>query len=327
MVVRRHGGPDVLRVEASQPPTVGAGQVLVKVEAAGVAYADVLMRRGMYPETPALPFVPGYDVVGRVVAGPLPAGSRAAALTVTGGYATHVLVPAKAAVPVPENVDPAQAVALVLNYVTAHQMLYRVARVRAGETVLVLGAAGGVGQALLELAALTGVRAIGTASGSRTSLVEDRGAIAVDRTSGDVVTEVHRLAPGGVAAVFDAVGGPQLARSRQMAAANGTVISFGFSFAVEQQLSRRVALARHVASIARANLTPGPKVRLYAIAGKRAWANKHPTDFHQDLTALLQLLADGKLNPQVTTMPLAEASKAHELLESGAVSGKLVLQP
>ncbi|MGB9012519.1 MAG: alcohol dehydrogenase catalytic domain-containing protein [Aeromicrobium sp.] len=181
VVVRSHGGPDVLGVEPSPLPIVRSGEVLVEIEAAGVAYADVLMRRGIYPESPALPFTPGYDVVGRVVAGPLPAGLRVAALTVTGGYATHVLVRADEAVPVPDGVEPAQAVALVLNYVTAHQMLHRVARVRAGETVLVLGAAGGVGQALLELAAVAGIRAIGTASGSRTSLLQARGALAIDR--------------------------------------------------------------------------------------------------------------------------------------------------
>ena len=147
VVVARHGEAEVLQV---RPMDVvpGPGQLLVRVEAAGVAMADVQMRAGTYPEPPALPFTPGYDVTGRIEAvGPgvdgFAPGDRVAALTVTGGYATHALAPASHAVAVPYGLDPVAVAALVLNWVTAAQMLRRVAAVHAGETVLVHGAAGG----------------------------------------------------------------------------------------------------------------------------------------------------------------------------------------
>jgi NADPH:quinone reductase-like Zn-dependent oxidoreductase len=332
VVVARHGGPDVLALQSQPVPQPAAGQVLIEVEAAGVAYADVLMRRGIYPETPPLPFTPGYDVVGRVVsagrgADGLQPGARVAALTVTGGYSTHALTPAALTVSVPEDVPAAELTALVLNYVTAYQLLHRVAKVPTGASVVVLGAAGGVGTALLELAQLAGVSAIGTASGDRVSAVAGRGAIAIDRTSTDVEARVEELAPGGVAAVFDPVGGPHLRASWRMAARDGTIASYGISFAVDQGRGRLSALVRHGTAIGLNAVTPGARTKVYVIAGRRGSATRRPEQFRADLSLLAGLLQDGRLSPEVTTMPLADAARAHETLEAGQVTGKLVLVP
>lgn len=326
VLVEGFGSPDVLRPQPRTIPTPAAQQLLVEVEAAGVAYADVLMRRGVYPERPPLPFVPGYDVVGRVLeVGPgvedIAVGSRVAALTVTGGYSTHALASSAFTVPVPEHLPAAEVSALVLNYVTGQQMLHRIAGVTKGETILVHGAAGGVGTALLELANHSGITAIGSASGARTSAVASRGATPLDRREVDVITETLRLSPGGVRATFDAVGGPHLAQSRRATASTGTVVSYGVSFAVEKELRRTQALIRHAAALARSRLTPGPRVRLYVIAGKRGYATRHPDHFRQDLTTLIKLLTGGSVSRGVTVMPLAKAAEAHQALEAGDVTG------
>jgi len=329
--VERHGGPDVLVLRSVDVAAPTTGEVLVEVETAGVAYADVLMRRGVYPETPPLAFTPGYDVVGRVLAtGPgvehVEVGDRVASLTVTGGYSTHALAQAALTVPVADHLVAAEVSALVLNYVTAAQMLERVARVPGGGSILVHGAAGGVGTALLELAEHHGITAIGSASGSRTEAVTARGGIPLDRRQVDVVDETLRLVPDGVTATFDAVGGPHLRHSRRATARGGTVVSYGLSFAVEEGLGRRRALARHVAAVVRTRVTPGPAARLYVIAGKRGYATRHPEQFRADLARLAGLLETGVVSPDVTVLPLAQAGDAHRALEAGTVTGKLVLR-
>lgn len=330
IVLRAHGEPDQLGCEEVPMPSPGPRQVLVEVEAAGVAYADVLMRRGVYPETPRLPFTPGYDVVGRVAAvgsdvRDVPIGTRVAALTVTGGYSTHALASADLVVLVPDDLPGEDVAALVLNYVTAYQVLHRIAKLPRSASILIHGAAGGVGTALLELAAAHGVLSYGSASGGRTAAVTERGGIAIDRSTHDVTAEVLRRQPAGVTATFDPVGGPHLRSSRRATARHGTVVSYGLSFAVDEQLTRRQGLRKHIASLAAASLTPGPRMRLYVIAGRRGYATRRPETFRQDLSALIDLLQQKKIRPQTVTLPLAEAGRAHSMLETGAVTGKLVL--
>lgn len=161
--------PDGLRLQTSPVPAPGAGQVVIRMEATGVSFAEQQMRRGRYYDQPPFPFVPGYDLVGTVAAVGFGAdtgllGQRVAALTKVGGWASHVVVDAADAVPVPAGLDPAAAETVVVNGITAWQMLHRKAQVKSGQTILVHGANGGVGSTLAQLGRLAGVRVIGTAA-------------------------------------------------------------------------------------------------------------------------------------------------------------------
>ena len=332
IVVTRHGDAAVLEVRPMDVVAPGPGQLLVRTEAAGVAMADVQMRAGTYPEPPGLPFTPGYDVTGRVeavgpgVAGFAP-GDRVAALTVTGGYATHVLAPASHAVAVPDDVDPVVVAALVLNWVTAAQMLRRVAAVQAGDTVLVHGAAGGVGTALTELGTRWGVTVLGVASGRRTEVVAAAGGIPIDRRTDDPVDAARKRCPDGVRATFDGIGGPHLTGSRRATSRHGVVVSYGVTFSLERGLGRRAGLARHAAAVAAASLTRGPRVKIYVIAGRRGHATRHPEQFREDLAELVAMLAAGDIHPRAEALPLGDAAEAQRRLESGTVDGKLVVVP
>jgi NADPH:quinone reductase len=318
IVLEQAGGPERLIVCQGPVPAPGPSEVLVRVEAAGVAFNDVTTRQGRNPGP--LPRVLGFDVVGRVAAigsavTGLELGQRVAALVGTGGYSTHVLVDAERAVPVPGEIDAAEIDALVLNYATAWQMLHRVAQVQRGQSILVLGAAGGVGSAILELALLAGIEVYGTASPARREAVETAG--------GNWIADVAGI-PGQVDAVFDPVGGPSLRNSRRVTRAGGIVVSYGFSFTVAAGHSKWGGLARTVAALVAAKVTPGPKVRTYRVEDS---ARKDPAAYREDMTRLVNLLAEGRVRPAVTRLPLTEAAEAHRRLEARQVIGKLVLEP
>ncbi|MEU8235563.1 zinc-binding dehydrogenase [Actinoplanes sp. NPDC048967] len=312
------GGPEVLRVEAMSVPAPGPGQILITMEAAGVAFHDVTTRRGLTPG--ALPEVPGFDVVGhvaRVGAGvtELTVGQRVGALVGDGGYATHVLAPALRAAPLPEG-HPAEVLdALVLNYLTAWQMFHRVARPAPGQSVLVLGAAGGVGSALSQLARTAGVEVYGTSSPARRARVEAVGATWVADAA---------AVPAPVAATFDPVGGPSLARSRRATSRSGVVVSYGFSFATGAGYSKAGALTRTAGALLRAKLSPGARLVVHTVLGA---VDKDPAGFRADIAALVEQLDAGTLRPDVTTLPLDRAAEAHRRLENREVDGKLVLVP
>lgn len=161
--------PDGLIVQQRTIPVPGAGQALVQMLATGVSFGEQGMRRGRYPGQPKFPFVLGYDLVGVVTAvGPgvdtTLVGQRVAAVVKTGGWTTHAVLDARILVPIPDAVDPAEAETVVLNGDAAWQMLHRKAKVRSGQTILVHGAGGGVGNTLAQLAGQAGIRVIGTAS-------------------------------------------------------------------------------------------------------------------------------------------------------------------
>ena len=219
------GAAESLQVRTRALPAPGPHQAIVRVEATGVSFAEQQMRRGKYYDQPPFPFVPGYDLVGiveRSGPGGGPAiGQRVAALTKVGGWADRVLLDTADLVPVPSGVDPVDAETVVVNGITAWRMLHRSARVRGGDTIVVLGAAGGVGSTLVQLARHAGIRVIGTAGPTQQDRLRELGAIPVDYQAEDVLARVRELAPSGVAAVFDHVGGPGIRDSWRMLARGG----------------------------------------------------------------------------------------------------------
>ncbi len=223
-----------LVVRERRMPALSADEVLIAMEATGVSYAEVQMLRGRYPGQPAFPFVPGYDVVGRVVAvGPSVdrslEGKRVATITETGSWSEHVVRRAHELVVVPPKpgLDPAEVETLVVNGVTAYKMLNRTAKVRPGQTIVVHGAGGGVGTLLVQLARLAGVNVIGTCRPAQREAVEALGATFVDYTRKQVPDDVRALAPDGVDAVFDHVGGDSFRTSYAMLRPEGILVAYG----------------------------------------------------------------------------------------------------
>jgi len=325
VVITRKGGPEALAVVDTPAPEPRRGQVRITVAVAGVAFGDVVRRRGLL--APRHPFTPGYDVAGTVdAAGPAVdaslVGARVAALLPgpgLGGYAEHVCVAAERLVPIPDGIDFADAISLGLNYVTAYQLLHRVVRLRPGQRVLVHGAAGGVGTALLDLGRRLELEMYGTASAGKHELLRARGAIPIDYRRCDFVDRIAEL--GGVDAVFDPIGGAHLLRSYRTLRRGGTLVSFG----VSGDLSRgwRGVLAG-LGIFASLKLRPDRRrVRLYAITATRGAGWRRCRD---DWAELLDLRRRGRVDPVIgARVPLGEARRAHELMDAAAVSGKIVL--
>lgn len=340
IVVSQYGAPDALRVIEEECPEPRRGEVRVRVLAAGVSLPDVMAREGTHPETPRVPFTPGWDLVGVVdrlgpaVSGIEP-GQTVAVLPIHGAYAEYVCLPARELVPVPLGLDPAEAVSLVLNYVTAYQMMHRSVHVKAGERVLIHGAAGGVGSALLQLGMVSELQMFGTCSARTAQAVSDMGCTPIDYKQQDFVSEIHRLSGDGVDVVFDPVGGAHLWESRKALRRGGTVVGYGLRTSLRGEAltstrpgrrQRYRGVPRFAMYIAGGWLLPGRKrVVPYSI---QTLKRLRPAWFREDLMVLFDLLKDHKIKPLVAQrLPFAEAKQAHEMLVKGGVIGKIVLVP
>jgi NADPH:quinone reductase len=340
IIVTHYGGPDALQVVEEECPEPNAGEARVRVMAAGVSLPDVMAREGVHPETPLVPFTPGWDLVGVVdrlgngVSGIEP-GQIVAAMPISGAYAEFVCLPQHELVPVPPGLDAAEAVSLVLNYITAYQMLHRSAKVRPGQSALIHGAAGGVGSALLQLGRLVGQEMYGTCSLPSASAVSALGGIPIDYQHQDFVEEIHHLTRAGVDVVFDSIGGTHIWRSRKALRPGGRVVAYGLTGSLRGgrlasgrggHRHRYRAIAIFGFYIAGGWLFPGRKrVVPYSI---QTLKRLKPKWFRQDLIALFDLLQQKKIKPLIAQrFPLAEARQAHDLLGKGGVIGKIVLIP
>jgi len=338
IIVTHYGGPDALQAVEEECPGPKSGEVRVRVLAAGVSLPDLLMREGVHPETPAVPFTPGWDLVGVVerlgdgVSG-IELGQLVAALPISGAYAEFVCLRQRELVPVPSGLDAAEAVSLVLNYVTAYQMLHRSAKIRPGQRALIHGAAGGVGSALLQLGRLAALEMYGTCSSRGTPAVSDLGGIAIDYQHQDFVKEIQRLTREGVDVVFDGMGGTHIWRSRKALRPGGRVVAYGLTSSLREgrlafgrpgRRNRFHGIGIFGLYIAGGWLLPGRKrVVPYSIQ----WLKRmKPACFREDLVALFDLLQQRKIKPLIAQrFPLVEARHAHELLGKGGVIGKIVL--
>ena len=338
IIVTCYGGPDALQLLEEECPEPKSGEVRVRVLAAGVSLPDIMAREGIHPETPRLPFTPGWDLVGVAdqvgegVAGIEP-GQIVAALPISGAYTEFICLPQSDLVPVPPGLDAAEAVSLVLNYVTAYQMLYRSAKVRPGQRVLIHGAAGGVGSALLQLGRLAGLEMYGTCSSRGASAVAELGGIPIDYQHQDFVTEIRRLTGQGVDVVFDGIGGTHIWRSRRALRPGGKVVAYGITSSLRGgrlasgrpgRRHRFRGIAIFAEYIVGGWLLPGRRrVIPYSI---QTLKRLRPAWFRQDLIALFDLLKQQQIKPLIAQrFSLVEARRSHELLGNGGVTGKIVL--
>lgn len=334
VLLTQKGEPQAaLHVVETEIPEPTTGQVRIKVLASGVAFADVMMRHGTYVDMPKMPFTPGYDISGIVDkqgpgASKFSVGQNVVALTVYNGNAQYVCLDEKSLVPVPQGIDPAEATSIVLNYITAYQMLHRVAQVKPGERILIHGAAGGVGTALLQLGKLAGLQMYGTSSRTKHPLLERYGATPIDYKEEDFVQRILTLTGDGVDAVFDPIGGVHLRQSFKALRKGGRLVAYGNSSAVTQGSNMATFLVQSLAMVGLLQwwslLPNGKRASLYTI-GRGGSAKKW---LQEDLATLLALLTEGKIKPVIAKrLPLEQVAYAHELLETSQVEGKIVLLP
>jgi NADPH:quinone reductase-like Zn-dependent oxidoreductase len=324
----RFGGPDALEIIEAPMPAAGPGEVRVRVLASGLEYTDTLIRHHLYPQTAARrpPFVMGYDVVGEIdqlgdgVRG-FELGERVADMTVLGSNSTYRTLRASEITRVPPAVDPAEAATLILSWMTAYQLLHRAARVKPGQRVLVHGAAGAVGQALLVLGNMAGLELWGAARGAHAVLIRELGATPIDYQREDFT----RILPGGFDIVFDGIGEEGYRRSLAALRPGGLLCAYGYSAGVQRQRGMLTMLMWIARLYVWGWLPGGRRARFYSINAMRL---KRPAWFREDLQHLLTLLANGAIHPRVAErIPFDEVAEAHGRLEAGGLEGKLVLCP
>jgi NADPH:quinone reductase-like Zn-dependent oxidoreductase len=332
VVISRHGGPEVLVMRDAPDPAPGEGELRIRVRAAGVNFADILARIGLYPDAPKPPVVVGYEVAGVIDAAgkgvtTLHEGDRVLALTRFGGYSSAVVVPASQVYRFPDDLSDAEAAAVPLNYLTAAVALYRMAAVAAGDTVLVHNAGGGVGIAAAQLARLRRATVIGTASAPKHDALRSFGLEhLIDYRHANVEREVMRLTNGrGVDIVLDPIGGPSFGASYQMLAPLGRLVMFGMS-SISDERRNMWRVLRGWWAMKRFD----PLSLINRNKGVFGLNLGHLWDEHRLLQPLMELILSelraGRLKPIVArTFPLEKAADAHRFIHSRANIGKVVL--
>lgn len=331
--ISRRGGPEVLEVREAPDPEPGADEVRIKVAAAGVNFADVLARMGLYPDAPPLPCVVGYEVAGQIdrvgsAVDTVQPGQRVAAMLRFGGYADRVVVPAAQVQPIGDGLDFAQAAAIPVNYLTAWLMLVELGNVQPGQRVLVHAAAGGVGQAALQICRLRGAEVLATASPGKHERLREAGAAhCIDYTTQDFAAEVQRITAGrGVDLVLDAVGGDSFRASYACLAPLGRLFMFGISsFAPGQRRSIWAALR---------GLWAMPRFKPIPLMNEnRGVMGVNLGHLWDEGPRMLSMLArivghveEGALAPVVDrTFPFERAGEAHAYLQERRNFGKVLL--
>lgn len=333
VVIKRVGGPEVLEVEEFDPPPPEPGEIAVAVHAAGLNFADVFCRLGLYEAAPPLPLTPGFEVAGEVVAvgegvTRFTPGDRALAVTRFGGYASRVNVPAALARPLPSGWSFEEGAAFAVAFLTAWHGLVTVGRLAAGETVVVQSAAGGVGTAACQIAGALGARVLGTVGSDgkcETARAAGASEVIVSPTY-DVWDQIARISTG-VDLVFDAVGGRGLRRGFRSLRPGGRLVTYGFASMMPKGGRRNWPL---LAWRWLENPRFSPFDLTFTNRTVAGFNLVHLFDrmelFEASFQHLEALSKRGLVHPWVgTVFPLTEASAAHELLQSRRSTGKVIL--
>ncbi len=334
--ITRHGTPEVLRCEEKPDLEPGPGELRLAVRAAGINFADIMQRMGLYPGRFHFPYVPGFEVAGTVEAigegvEHWKPGTRALAMLAAGGYASQVVVPAGRAVPLPAPMSFEEAAALPVNYVTAYHMMVRLGSLRKGERILIHTAAGGVGIAAIQLARGIGAEIFGTASSSKHAFLREQGVNhPIDYRTQDFAAEVSRLTQGsGVDMILDPLGGAATAKNYRLLAPMGRLMVFGFSRAATGE-------KRSVGALLEAARMPRFHPRklmmenraVYGVHLGRLNTPACQAALAEELAALFRLYAEGRIRPLVgKTFPLEQAAAAHRFIQRRENIGKVLLIP
>jgi NADPH:quinone reductase-like Zn-dependent oxidoreductase len=339
VVIARPGGYDALELRRSADPEPGPGEVVIHCAACGVNYADSIIRMGLYASAKALhgyPITPGFEVAGHIAAvgeevEGWSAGDPVIGLSLFGGYTSHLKLPAQGVFGKPEALDFEQAAALPTVFLTAWWMIHRQVHPEAGETWLVHSAAGGVGSALLQLARLAGVRAIGVVGAAhKIDHARAMGAAAViDKSRQDLWPEAERLCPAGFDAVFDANGVTTLKHSYRHLAPTGRLVVYGFHGMLPRSgRPNWLGLARDWLKTPRFNPLEMTQSNRSVLAANLSFLQSHAPSLRAGMEWLLERFADGRLQPlPLERYPLSGAADAQRRIESGQTLGKLVLIP
>lgn len=319
VIVTKRGGPEFLQVIEKELPPPSSGEAQIRILATPVCQDDVAVRVGNRPFLAKVPFVPGYSILGVVEAigedvTQAAVGDRVAALTNFGGYAEYITLPEEELVHVPEILHSAEAAVLILNYLVAYQVLHRIAMVKPGDKVLIVGASGGVGTAFLELGKLAELEMYGLASRSKQDILAEYGATPIDYHAQDFVEVIRDAEPEGLDFVFNGMGEEYFERSLAILKRGGVLVHYGGP----QSFSRFLLL---MTKFILYNLLPNGK-RIKGYGTHRGEIEP----FKEDWGELFTLLEEGKIKPVIAEkFPLLEARKANELLEGGQVTGNIVL--
>jgi NADPH:quinone reductase-like Zn-dependent oxidoreductase len=319
VVATGRGSSEVLKIMENELREPSAGEARIKILAVAVCQDDIAVRVGKRPFLPKVPFTPGYNIVGDVDAigegvTEVAVGDRVAALTVFGGYAEYIYLAPDKLVQVPRDLHPAEVAPLILNYLVAYQVLHRMAKVKPGDKVLLIGASGGVGTAFLDLGKLDNLKMYGLASPGKHAALIELGAIPIDYRSQDFVAVLHHLEPNGLDAVFNGMAEDYLMRGMAVLRRGGTLVHYGGP----ESLSRFLLF---MAEFIWLNVVPDGK----SILGY----GTHRVDLHllkEDWHQLFTLLAEGKIKPIIAAkFPILDATEANDLLASGSVVGNVIL--
>lgn len=327
VTLKAFGGPENLELETvADLPEPSAGEVRIRVLVTSAAFTDVMIRKGMYPDVKDKPpFTPGYDMVGIVDATGAGAtrfrpGDRVADLTTIGAYAEYICLREDRLTPVPEVVSDVDALGMILSAVTPYQMLTRVAKMQAGQSLLIHGAGGAVGTTMLQLAQGAGIAAFGTDVSAKHDLIRSLGGTPIDADAPEAA--LLEATGGGVDVVFDPLGADSLPRSLHALKPGGMLVSFGFQ---NEVLGRGGSIPMDFIKLKLWDWLPnGHATAFYSIGAMR---RKHPERFREDLSTLFAMLAEGRIKPVVAeVLPLSQVRQAHARVEAGEVAGKLVLR-
>ena len=333
VVYRKPGDIEVIQLVEETIPAPNPNEVLIRVEAAGVAFADIVMRNGLYHDQPNFPMTPGYDVCGEIisvgskVSRKYQVGQRVVGLSIFGSYADFLCLEPSLLLPIPNTISPARVISLCLNYVSAWQMLTRFAGVEPGDTVLVHAAGGGVGTAFLQLAPFLDIQVIGTVSSSKMDIVDSLGGVAIDYQKNNFVKEVLKITKGkGVEAAFDAIGARNCVKTLKCIAPTGRLVHYGVTSGFKNGQKKNVDLALDYLFAQKPVLSYLLNNQSLLSYNIHELSKTRPHWYLEDLSKLVSLLEGGLINPIVADVYfLEEAKEAQKAFSESTKPGKYIL--